>query len=245
MVNNNINNLGETAGEYSESLIVHFRRAERLREEAVGLASIDLNARQLFDLESLLNRGFYPLVGYLDRANYESVLDSMQLSDGTVWPIPLCLDVDEKVAMSLESGQLLVLNDQEGFLLAVLTIEDVWKPDKKREALAVYGTDDATHHPGVRDFYENVGEWYVGGTLQGLSLPIHYDFTELRLTPSETHRRFTQYGWRRVLGFHTREYLHCAHRNMVLRTARAVGASIFLNPAVGLKYPGNMEHYLA
>ena len=76
-----------------------------------------------------------------------------------------------------------------------------------------------------------------------MTLPIHYDFRDLRLTPSETHRRFLQYGWRRVLGFHAREYLNCAHREMVLAAAREAGSSIFLHPAVGLEHPGNMDHY--
>ncbi len=227
----------------SESLIVHFRRAEQLRADAVELVSLDLNTRQLCDLESLLNRAFYPLSGYLNQADYQAVLADMRLADGSVWPVPICLDVPERFAASLSPGQCIALNDQEGFLLALLTVEDVWRPDKRHEAEAVYGTADAALHPGVRYLYEQVGDWYIGGTIEGVSLPIHYDFRDLRLTPSETHRRFTQYGWRRVLGFHTREYLHCAHREMVLAAAREVSASIFLHPVVGLEYPGNMDHY--
>ena len=229
--------------EYSETLVVHFRRAEMLRQEAVDLVSLDLNIRQLCDLEQLLNRAYYPLSGYLGRTDYESVLENMRLTDGTVWPIPVCLDVSGEFAEKLQPGQRLALNDQEGFLLALLTIEEIWRPDKRAEALAVYGTDDQAAHPGVKALYEQVGEYYVAGSVEGVTLPIHYDFRDLRLTPSETHRRFTQYGWRRVLGFHTREYLHCAHREMVLAAAREAGASIFLHPVVGLEHPGNMEHY--
>lgn len=232
-----------TTAEYSESLIVHFRRTEQLRAEAVQLTSLDLNVRQLHDLESLLNRGCYPLSGYLDRVDYEHVVSDMRLADGTVWPMPMCLDVSESVAAKLKAGQRLALNDAEGFLLALLTVTDVWRPDKKKEALAVYGTTDSQAHPGVKALHEQMGDWYVGGSLEGVTLPIHYDFRDLRLTPSETHRRFLQYGWRRVLGFHTREYLNCGHREMVLAAAREVGASIFLHPAVGLEHPGNMEHY--
>lgn len=229
--------------EYSETLVVHFRRAEMLRQEAVGLVALDLNIRQLCDLEQLLNRAYYPLSGYLGRADYESVLKKMRLADGTVWPIPVCLDVSGECAEKLQPGQRLALNDQEGFLLALLTVEEIWRPDKRAEAQAVYGTDDPAAHPGVKTLYEQVGEYYVAGAVEGVTLPIHYDFRDLRLTPSETHRRFTQYGWRRVLGFHTREYLHCAHREMVLAAAREAGASIFLHPVVGLEHPGNMEHY--
>lgn len=230
-------------GEYSDSLIVHFRRAEQLRSEALQLSSLDLNARQLYDLEALLNRACYPLAGYLGREDYLAVLSDMKLTDDSIWPMPICLDVSEEFAGTIAVGQRLALNDAEGFLLALLTVTDVWQPDKKDEAQAVYGTDDSEQHPGVRTLYEQVGRYYIGGTLEGVTLPIHYDFRDLRLTPSETHRRFLQYGWRRVLGFHTREYLNCAHREMVLAAAREAGASILLHPAVGLDHPGNMEHY--
>ncbi len=229
--------------DYAESLLVHFRYGETLRQKAQGCLSIDLNQRQLCDLELLLNRAFYPLSGYLDREDYESVLDSMRLVDGTPWPIPICLDVDEKTALSLSSGQQLALNDQEGFLLAILTIGDIWQPDKKREALQVYGTDDTSSHPGVEQLFSQVGPWYVSGTLEGLHLPVHYDFKELRRSPAETHRLFSLNGWRQVVGFHTEEYLHCAHREMVLRAAREAGANIFLQPVVSLGQYGNLDHY--
>ncbi len=230
-------------GEYSDSLLVHFRRVEQLRSEALDLKSLDLNGRQLYDLEALLNRACYPLAGYLDQEDYTAVLSKMKLADGTIWPMPICLDVSEDFAARVQVGQRLALNDAEGFLLALLTVTDVWRPDKRDEADAVYGTADADKHPGVKILYEQIGPYYIGGTLEGITLPIHYDFRDLRLTPSETHRRFLQYGWRRVLGFHTREYLNCAHREMVLAAAREVGASILLHPAVGLDHPGNMEHY--
>jgi len=231
------------AAEHADSLLVHFRRAEQLRQEATSLPAYGLNRRQLCDLELLLNRAFYPLTGYLGREDYESVLDRLRLADGTVWPMPICLDVPQATAKRCAPGARLALTDQEGFLLAVLTISEIWRPDLAREAEAVYGTSDTRRHPGVERFLAETNEWYLAGRVEGISLPIHYDFRELRLTPSETHRRFLQYGWRRVLGFHTRDYLHCAHREMVFRAAREAGASIFLHPVVGLDHPGNMEHY--
>ena len=229
--------------EYSESLLVHFRRGEELRHEALGYPSLDLNARQLADLELLLNRALYPLTGYLSQADYESVLVRMRLQDGTVWPLPICLDVKEDLARTLQPGQQLALNDQEGFLLAVMTVQEIWQPDKGREALQVYGTEDGAAHPGVQLLREQVHGWYLSGPVEGISLPLHYDFRELRLTPAEVHRSFTQYGWRRVLGFHTEEYPHCAHREMVLAAAREIGASIFLHPAVSMESPGSLDHY--
>lgn len=227
----------------SESLLVHFCRAEQLRAEAVRLPALDLNRRQLCDLEGLLNRAFYPLSGFLNRADYEHVVQEMRLADGKIWPLPVCLDVDEAFAAKLEPGSRVTLNDGEGFLLAVLTVGDIWQPDKQAEARAVYGTTEAERHPGVQSLYTQVKDWCLGGTLEGLTLPIHYDFRELRLTPAETGRRLMQQGWRRVLGFHAKEYLHCAHREMVLAAARAAGGAIFLQPALGLDHPGSREHY--
>ena len=230
-------------GEYSESLLVHFRRVENLRAEALDCRSLDLSGRQLCDLELLLNRGLYPLAGFMGREDYEAVLHGMRLADGTVWPMPVCLDLREKDVQGVAVGDRLALNDPEGFLLAILTVSDIWKPDKELEAKAVYGTGEAGSHHGVMHLYDRVGEYYVGGTLEGVTLPIHYDFQHLRLTPSETARRFTMNGWRRVLGFHTDEYLHCAHREMVLAAARNVGAAVFLHPVADLSHPGNLDYY--
>ena len=229
--------------DYSESLVVHFRRAEVLRNQALDLVSLNLNERQLFDLELIMNRGFYPLTGFLGKDDYHSVLHNLTLTDGTVWPVPVCLDVNENFAQSVQPGQLIALNDQEGFLLAILTVGDIWKPDKKEEATLVYKTSDSNKHPGVRQLLDQTESWYIGGSVEGVNLPVHYDFLQLRLTPSESVRRFTMNGWRRVLGFHTEQYLHCAHREMVLDAASRIGASIFLQPVVGLDHPGDVDFY--
>lgn len=229
--------------EYSESLLVHFRRAEELRVEALDCPSIDLSSRQLCDLELLLNRGLFPLNGYMCKDDYRSVVDKMKLCDGTVWPIPICLDIDEKTASGLSIGTRVALNDQEGFLLAILTVDELWQPEKETEALSIYGTNDPQEHRGVMYLHNQVKSWYVGGKLEGVSLPIHYDFQHLRLSPSETVRVFTMNGWRRVLGFHTDEYLHCAHREMVINAAREAGAAIFLQPVADLSHPGDLEYY--
>ena len=228
---------------HSESLLVHFRRIEALRAEAIDLKSVDLSPRQLCDLELLLNRGFYPLGGYLTKKEYNSVVSSMRLPDGEVWPMPINLDIKKIFAQTIRAGERIALNDQEGFLLAILTVEDVWQPDKHVEAKAIYGTDDPTLHPGVRQLYDRNGDWYVGGSLEGVSLPIHYDFRDLRLTPSETARTFAMNGWRRVLGFHTDDYLHCALREMVLNAAREHSAALFLQPVADLTHPGALEYY--
>ncbi|MEW6427722.1 MAG: bifunctional sulfate adenylyltransferase/adenylylsulfate kinase [Thermodesulfobacteriota bacterium] len=229
--------------DYAESLLVHFRRVENLREEALGLPSLDLNARQLCDLELLLNRALYPLAGYNTEEEYQSILDTMRLPDGTPWPIPVCLDVSARFAEGLQAGRRIALNDPEGFLLAVLSIRSIWQPDKAAEARAVYASDDPGAHPGVRRLLEEVGPCYLGGKLEGLHLPIHYDFAELRLAPSEVHRRFYQNGWRKVIGYHSRSCMHRRERQMVLASAREAGANILLHPVVEPGSLENMDHY--
>lgn len=229
--------------DYSESLIVHFRRVEVLRAEALTLTNLDLNGQQQADIELLLNRGMFPLDGFMNREDYESVLDTMMLKDGTVFPLPICLDVSRNIADSLERGQRVALNDREGVLLAILTVTDIWPLDRKRESEAVFDTTDPANHPEVQSLLGRENDWYVGGTLEGVSLPVHYDFQELRYTPSETVRRFTMNGWRKVLGFHTDDYLHCAHREMVLHAARDAGAAILLHPVADFSHPGDLDYY--
>ena len=240
---NSVNSVPRATPDYSESLLVHFRRVESLKEAALDYPSINLNKRQLCDLELLLNRAFYPLKGYMNQADYESVLTDMRLSDGTLWPLPVYLDVSPEMADPLDDGQPVAITDEEGFVLAILTVEEIWEPDKRQEALAVYGTDDPSRHPGVNTLFQEVKSHYVAGILEGIQLPVHYDFRELRLTPADTHRRFSRNGWRHVIGFQTEANLHCAHREMTLRAAREAGAGIFLQPVVGLTHPGDLEHY--
>lgn len=228
---------------YSESLLVHFRRVEELKKQAVHYPALSLNERQLCDLELLCNRAFYPLNGFLNQEEYSSVLKNFRLPDGNIWPIPICLDIPEKLAKTLTPGKPMALLDTEGFLLAILHVQDVWKADKKEEAQAIYGTTDPQAHPSVYNLYHQVKEFYVGGRIEGLHLPLHFDFQELRLPTSETHRLFSQKGWRKVIGFHTEKPLHCAHKEMILQAARKAQASIFLHPMVGLPAPGDLDHF--
>ena len=232
-----------TNGDHSESLLVHFRRIEGLKQEALSYPAISLNNRQLIDLELLLNRAYYPLCGYLTQAEYESVVATMRLPDNNLWPLPIYLDLDEETVKKITPGQNVALNDPEGFMLAVLTVSDIWQPDKKKEALKIYGTDNPKLHPGVKHLYDNKGDWYLGGQLEGISLPIHYDFKEHRLTPAQAHRIFADNGWRRILGVQSTGYMHQAEKEMILTAAREAGTSIFLQPEVAALLPGDRESY--
>ena len=131
------------------NLIVDEDRAEQLKAESGNFSSVTLNLRQICDLELLINGGFSPLRGFMGQATYDSVVSDMRLPDGRLWSIPITLDIPGDMAAGLGAGDRLALRDSEGFMLAALTIEDVWQPDKLREAQEVYGTT-STDHPGVR-----------------------------------------------------------------------------------------------
>jgi sulfate adenylyltransferase len=122
-------------------------------------------------------------------------------------------------------------------------VEDVWRPDKRQEAQRIFGTEDETKHPSVFHLYHSMHSYYAGGRIEGIHPPPHYDFPEIRIPPSETHRLFTSRGWRNVIGFHTEKPLHCAHKEMILEAARKSGASIFVNPVIGIPSPGDLDHF--
>jgi sulfate adenylyltransferase len=127
-------------------------------------------------------------------------------------------------------------------MLAVLRITDKWRPDKKREAKLVYGTD-SLNHPGVRFLFEQVHGNYIGGDIEGIQLPMHYDFETLRDTPEELRHLFDKHGWRRVTAFNTSKPMHRLHRDITLRAAKEVQANILLHPAVGMTKPGDLHYY--
>ncbi len=223
-------------------LLVDAARAEELRGQSRDWLSWNLTARQLCDLELLLNGGFSPLTGFMNRADYESVCNSMRLADATLWPIPITLDVDESFAGELTVGSKIALRDSEGIMLAVLIIEDVWKPDLTAEARAVFGSDNQ-EHPGVAHLLQNTLPSYVGGRLEGIRLPVHYDFRGLRLTPAETRSEFRRLGWRKIVAFQTRNPMHRAHQELTLRAAASLEANLLIHPVVGLTKPGDVDHY--
>jgi len=226
----------------AESLLVHFRRVELLKQQAIDFKSVSLNAHQLCDLEMLMSRAYYPLDGYMCREDYESVLDSMRLADGTVWPLPICLGVSEEFAKGLEIGECVGVRDAEGFMLAVLTVADVWQPDLKREAEAIWGKAGTADHMNASLGSEE-NPWYVGGRVEGLAFPQRYDFVDIRLTPAEVHRYFSQKGWRKVLGVQAGRPLHKADRAMLDEIAVEEGASLLLSPLMFPSMYSSADHF--
>ena len=224
------------------NLMVDEERKSVLKDLSLHLVSITLSSRQLCDLELLMNGSFSPLTGFMINPDYESVLDRMRLQDGTVWPIPVCLDVNEVEAGKLESGQSVSLRDPEGFMLAVMHIDEIWSIDKEREAQSIFGTAD-THHPGVDHLFNHTGTHYVGGSVEGVNTPLHFDFKHLRLNPEEVRAEFFKLGWRRVVGFQTRNPIHRAQFEMTLQAMRQIKGNLLLQPVVGHTKPGDINHH--
>ena len=216
--------------------------AQKLKVEAGTLPSWDLTPRQICDLELLMNGGFSPLKGFMGQADYDSVVENMRLSDGTLWPMPITLDVSGKFAEGLEPGQDIALRDQEGVILAILSVTDRWQPDKSVEAKGVFGADDPAH-PTVHYLHNIAGPVYLGGPIIGIQAPVHYDFKARRDTPNELRARFRKLGWSKVVAFQTRNPLHRAHQELTFRAAREVQANLLIHPVVGMTKPGDVDHF--
>jgi sulfate adenylyltransferase len=225
------------------NLLAAPERASEMKKESRDWPSWDLTPRQLCDLELLLNGGFSPLQGFMNRADYDGVCREMRLGDGSLWPMPITLDVTEEFIEKLGRRRRVALRDPEGEMLAALSIDDIWKPDREVEAKAVFGTV-STHHPGVAQLLGKTNSRYVGGRLEGVRLPSYYDFRQLRLTPAELRAEFSRLGWRNVVAFQTRNPMHRAHYELTLRAMEEVGANLLIHPTVGMTKPGDVEHYV-
>ncbi len=172
--------------------------ARDLNEAARDMPSWDLTLRQQCDAELLLNGGFSPLTGFMGPADYDGVLENMRLSDGTLWPMPITLDVTEAFAAQVEEGSRIALRDAESMLNAVIDVEHRWVPDRAREAEQLFGTTDTTH-PGVNELSHRVRPVYLGGTQHGLAAPVHRDFRDYRYSKRELREYFQRLGRNRVV----------------------------------------------
>jgi len=224
------------------NLLVDEKRQTILKDVAFNLSDITLNDRQLCNLELLATGAFSPLKGFMTRTDYESVLDRMRLQNGDLWPIPICLDISETKAKSLEAGQSVALRDPEGFLLAIMEIEEIWAVEVEKEALQVFGTSDQGH-PGVQQLYKKAGNFYIGGSLEILSLPLHFDFKQLRLTPQEIRNIYKRMGWKLVVGFQTAQPIHRPQYELTIKAMQQAKANLLILPIAGMTKPGDFDHY--
>ncbi|MGD9366101.1 MAG: bifunctional sulfate adenylyltransferase/adenylylsulfate kinase [Desulfobacteraceae bacterium] len=225
-----------------KNLVVDAQRAAILKELSFSLPDITLSNHHLCDLELMTTGAFSPLEGFMVRMDYEAVIDRMRLQDDALWPVPVCLDISKNQAANLETGQSVALRDPEGFLLAIMHIEDIWQADKPSEAQGVYGTCDHTH-PGVRHLMDEVNDHYVGGRVEVISLPLHFDFKQLRRTPLEIRRECQKLGWQRVVGYQTSTVIHRPQFEITLEAMRRAKANLLLLPIVGVMRTEEFDYY--
>lgn len=223
-------------------LYVSQESAKKLKIAASELQSWDLTPRQICDLELLMNGGFFPLKGFLGKKDYDNVVENMRLTDGSLWPMPINLDVTDEFSEKIKQGEDIALKDQEGVILAILSISDIWTPNKNKEAVMVFGANDKSH-PAVNYLHNKAGSVYVGGMVTGIQPPTHYDFRARRNTPNELRAYFRKLGWQRIVAFQTRNPLHRAHQELTFRAAKDTQANLLIHPIVGMTKPGDIDHF--
>ena len=214
----------------------------KLKAEANNYPSLQLSDRHLCDLELVINGGFDPLIGFMAQIDYDSVVSDMRLSDGSLWPMPITLDVDDKFVSKISNNPKITLRDKEGFILAILTIQDIWKPDLEFEAQSVFGTRD-TKHPGVHYLLNISNKNYIGGKIERVSSPHHYDYQELRHTPDELKSIFKNKNWDKIIAFQTRNPIHRAHFELTTKAMKELDANLLIHPVVGMTKPGDVDHF--
>ena len=201
-----------------------------------------LTDRQLCDLEMIMSKAFYPLDGFIGEDDYYSVLDNMRLVNGSLWPIPIILDISEQFSKQVSINHKIILKDKEGFSLAEMQISDIWEPNKKIEAEKVYGTLDESH-PGVDYLLNQTNSTYVGGSIKCIESIHHYDYQDLRHSPRVLKDKFNKLGWDKVIAFQTRNPLHKAHVEMTLSAIKDLNAKLLIHPVVGMTKPGDVDYY--
>ncbi|MFD1137954.1 sulfate adenylyltransferase [Paenibacillus urinalis] len=211
-------------------IVTGAERAERLKQ-AKELRQLPITKWTISDLDLIGVGAFSPLTGFLNEEDYLSVVNNMRLANGTVWSIPITLDVNPEYAASFEIGEAIALVGQEdGVIYGTLTVESVYEADHDAEATKVYKTNDK-EHPGVKKLFER-HTTYVGGSIQVLNRKQPAKFEEFYYDPAETREQFQAKGWKTVVGFQTRNPVHRAHE-YIQKSAMEIVDALFLNPLVG------------
>ena len=229
-------------GNESFTPMLSVEESDSLKKEIAASCTITLTERQLCDLEMILSNAMNPLNGFMSENCYSSVIENMSLDDSLLWSMPITLDVSKEQLDAFGEATKLGLCDTEGFMLATIDVDSVWKADKEKEAKQVYGTTDLSH-PGVQYLFNEVKEYYVGGKVNGMQLPTHYDFESLRHTPELLRNEFKKAGWDKVVAFHTSKPMHRIHHEITPDAAKSVGANVLIHPVSGVGKPGDLAYY--
>ena len=227
-------------GKLVDLMIPESERAA-LRSYASSLPAIRISERSACDLELLASGGFSPLDRFMSQADHQSVLDTMRLANGTLFPMPVPLPVDEEVAAKLKIGQDVVLRSPGNELLAIMNIEEIYPWSVEEVAQKAFGTVDL-RHPIVAEMH-GWGKFNISGQLRVLQLPARYDFKTLRLTPSETRARLEKFGHTNVIAFQTRNPLHRVHEELTKRATVEKDGVLLLHPSVVMPNPGDVDHF--
>ncbi len=209
---------------------------EAALEEARHLTKVLLSPMGASDVELIAVGALSPLSGFMNEADYQAARDEMHLSNGLAWTIPVALPVDDMLARDIKEGQQVALCVGET-IVAIMDVMDKFRYDKRLEAEHVYGTTEEAH-PGVARIYRQ-GDTLLGGDIWLLNWPEPREFPELRFAPAETRRMFAQRGWRRIVGFQTRNPIHRAHE-YIQKAALEVTDGLFLHPLVGETKPDDI-----
>ncbi|MCC7536391.1 MAG: sulfate adenylyltransferase [Deltaproteobacteria bacterium] len=201
-----------------------------LLERAQSMPKVKLDERAQSDLEMIAVGAFSPLRGFLSQRDYHAVVESMRLTNGLAWSVPICLQVAAEVADGLKEGQQVALTDESGKVLAVLDLEERFRPDREVEAQRVYLTTELAH-PGVRAIKE-AGEVYLAGEIHLLERPDTVAFPAYHRDPTQTRALFRERGWRTIVGFQTRNPIHRAHE-YITKCALEIVDGLMLHPLVG------------
>ena len=201
--------------------------------------TIRLTPRQNHDLELLAVGAFSPLDRFMGQADYNAVLNDMRLVNGTVWPIPITLNIEKEDLP--EEGDWVTLRDVHNQIMAVMKLEEVFRFNWQEEAQKVYGTLDLKH-PIVSEM-AGWGDLCISGELKVLNLPAYDDFVDIRLTPAETRARLSEMGNPNVIAFQTRNPMHRVHEELTKRASEQIGGSLLIHPVVGMTKPGDVDHY--
>ncbi|MFN2135394.1 MAG: bifunctional sulfate adenylyltransferase/adenylylsulfate kinase [Candidatus Promineifilaceae bacterium] len=208
---------------------------------AGGLPSVRLSERAECDLELLAVGAFSPLDHFMSAADHQSVLDTMRLTNGYIFPLPITLPVEEDEVAAIEIGQDVALRSQSNELLAIMRVEEIYTWDLEEVAQKAFGTLDL-RHPLVAEMYR-WGKFNLSGPMRVLRLPTHYDFKDIRLTPAQTRQRLESFGHPNVIAFQTRNPLHRVHEELTKRATQEKDGVLLLHPVVGMTRPGDVDHY--